>query len=131
MKGLPDNFKKEAVKFIDSFCFIHHSLEDLGVSTNFLHTFQNTTVSFQKLDVETFESLLNQLECEHSTDSHELNKHNKEMILSFITDVKFIQSSFLNLTNESDFIAKLIELKRFHRKMNTLNVRSIIYENCL
>lgn len=130
MTTLTAEFKKEALKFIDSFMLIHHSFEDFGRSSNFLHQFKVINDLVSKLDINTFGKLLNTLPHLESTDDHALTTRNVMNITHFMNDVRDFQTKFLALEEKPNFIKNLTELKESEKKFNWMNIRSIIYYNC-
>lgn len=124
---------KKAVSFIDSFGINWHGLDNLGEASNFMHSFKGTTERFEKLDTIGMIQMFEQVTPYNEVDEDELkfSTQNIERVLNFLNEVKELQKDFLELNEKPNFIENLESLKKRSDQMNFLNVRAIIYHNCL
>lgn len=129
---LPQNFRAQAVSFIDCFGINWHGIDSLGEASNFINAYNCIVERFQKLDTG---ALITVFENIQAVDSHEdemaLTAKNIERILCFLKSAKSFQESFLSLSQEPNFVDNLVQLKKENAQLNYLNIRSIIYHNCL
>lgn len=125
-------FNTQAVSFIDSFAINWHGIDSLGEASNFIHSYKGIVERFQKLDTDALIAAFENMQAvEADEDDMTFTAKNIERVLSFLKEAKGFQESFLNLSNEPNFVDNLVKLKKQNAQLNFLNIRSIIYHNCL
>lgn len=129
---LSQQFCAQAVGFIDGFGINWHGIDSLGEASNFIHAYKGIVERFQKLDTAALIAAFENMQAvEADEDGMSFTAENIDRVLSFLKEAKTFQESFLNLSNESNFVENLVKLKKLNSQLNFLNARSIIYHNCL
>lgn len=129
---LPQQFCAQAVSFIDSFGINWHGIDSLGEATNFIHSYKGIVERFGKLDTDALIAVFENMQAvEADEDDMSFTAKNIDRVLRFLKEAKTFQESFLNLSNEPNFVENLVKLKKQNSQLNFLNIRSIVYHNCL
>ena len=129
---LSQEFSTQAVSFIDGFGINWHGIDCLGEASNFIHAYKGIVERFQKLDTAALIAAFENMQAvEADEDDMSFTAKNIDRVLSFLKEAKTFQESFLNLSNESNFVENLVKLKKQNSQLNFMNARSIIYHNCL
>ncbi|MEC6128336.1 hypothetical protein [Acinetobacter ursingii] len=126
------NTAAQAVNFIDSFAINWHGIDGLGEASNFIHSYKGIVERFQKLDTAALIAAFENMQAVDADEDEMLfTANNIDRVLSFLKEAKIFQESFLNLSNEPNFVENLEKLKKQNSQLNFINARSIIYHNCL
>lgn len=129
---LSKEFCVQAVNFIDSFGINWHGIDNLGEASNFIHSYKGIVERFQKLKTDDLIAAFESIQAfEPDEDGMTLTDQNIERVLNFLKSAKSFQERFLNLSNEANFVENLEKLKKENAQLNFMNIRSIIYHNCL
>lgn len=129
---LSKEFCAKAVNFIDSFGINWHGIDSLGEASNFINSYKGIVERFKTLKTDDLITAFESIQpFEADEDGISLTDENIERVLNFLKSAKSFQESFLNLSNEINFVDNLVQLKKENGQLNFMNVRSIIYHNCL
>lgn len=129
---LSQEFSTQAVSFIDRFGINWHGIDCLGEASNFIHAYKGIVERFQKLDTAALIAAFENMQAvDADEDEMSFTANNIDRVLRFLKEAKIFQESFLNLSNEPNFVENLVKLKKQNSQLNFMNARSIIYHNCL